>query len=209
MESTKKIKKGQIEDFISDATQTALDLKLDKSSTPSSVYTTDEDGLQVMKPLSEFGGGGSGSYTVIGKNVVDSAPVTGTTATTTVETFTIPANTFEVGDIIVFRARIIKTGTAGVVSHRYRINAQNIAFFQTSAGTNLFSEIERRLIVKASNKTQDVTSSTSLLTSNIQTGNFADLNIDWTINQDLELRFNLGNASDSAVVSYWELSRIR
>jgi hypothetical protein len=48
-----------------------------------------------------------------------------------------------------------------------------------------------------------------LLTSNIQTGNFADLNIDWTINQDLELRFNLGNASDSAVVSYWELSRIR
>lgn len=28
--------------------------KLDKSSTPSSVYTTDEDGLQVMKPISDF-----------------------------------------------------------------------------------------------------------------------------------------------------------
>jgi hypothetical protein len=55
MESTKKIKKGQIEDFISDATQTALDLKLDKSDTPSSVYATDEDGEQVMKPLSEIG----------------------------------------------------------------------------------------------------------------------------------------------------------
>ena len=34
-----------------------LDLKLDKSTTPSSVYTTDAAGLQVMKPLSEFGGG--------------------------------------------------------------------------------------------------------------------------------------------------------
>jgi hypothetical protein len=56
MESTKKIKKGQIEDFISDATQTALDLKLDKSSTPSSVYATDGAGAQVMKPLSELEG---------------------------------------------------------------------------------------------------------------------------------------------------------
>ena len=40
---------------ISTATQNALDLKLDKSTTPSSVYTTDAGGLQVMKPISEFG----------------------------------------------------------------------------------------------------------------------------------------------------------
>ena len=42
---------------ISTATQNALNLKLDKSTTPSSVYTTDAGGLQVMKPLSEFSGG--------------------------------------------------------------------------------------------------------------------------------------------------------
>lgn len=32
----------------------AINSKLDKSSTPSSVYTTDSGGLQVMKPISEF-----------------------------------------------------------------------------------------------------------------------------------------------------------
>ena len=35
--------------------QTALDSKHDKVTTPSSVYTTDAGGLQVMKPISEFG----------------------------------------------------------------------------------------------------------------------------------------------------------
>ena len=39
---------------ISTVTQNALNTKLDKSSTPSSVYTTDVQGLQVMKPISEF-----------------------------------------------------------------------------------------------------------------------------------------------------------
>jgi hypothetical protein len=48
---------GSITGILSEQTdlQTALDLKLDKSTTPSSVYATDEDGEQVMKPLSEIG----------------------------------------------------------------------------------------------------------------------------------------------------------
>ncbi len=54
MESTKKIKKGQIEDFISDSTQTALDNKLDIDTTPLSVYATDSLGNQEMKLLSDF-----------------------------------------------------------------------------------------------------------------------------------------------------------
>ena len=47
---------GDITGTLSDQTdlQNALDLKLDKVSTPSSVYTTDAGGLQVMKPLIEF-----------------------------------------------------------------------------------------------------------------------------------------------------------
>jgi len=40
-------------DFVEDVFS-SLDNKLDKSSTPSSVYTTDSEGLQVMKPISEF-----------------------------------------------------------------------------------------------------------------------------------------------------------
>ena len=47
---------GDITGNLSDQTdlQNALDSKLDKSTTPSSVYTTDAGGLQVMKPLIEF-----------------------------------------------------------------------------------------------------------------------------------------------------------
>ena len=40
-------------DFVEDVFD-SLDNKLDKSSTPSSVYATDAEGLQVMKPISEF-----------------------------------------------------------------------------------------------------------------------------------------------------------
>ena len=47
---------GSISGNLSDQTdlQSALDSKLDKSTTPSSVYATDAGGLQVMKPTSDF-----------------------------------------------------------------------------------------------------------------------------------------------------------
>jgi len=69
MESTKKIKKGQIEDFISDSTQTALDLKLSNNPTDYTDATTPLAGTEVALveqggtfkkvAVSEFGGGGS------------------------------------------------------------------------------------------------------------------------------------------------------
>jgi hypothetical protein len=152
---------------------------------------------------------GSGSYTVIGKNVVNSSAVTGTTAQTTVETFVIPANTFQVGDIGILRARIIKTGTNAVVNHRHRITTNLNFFFQTNNAVNIFSEIERRFVVKSATVTQEIGSSTSILNTSVQTTTINDVNIDWTVNQDLELRLNNGSTADSSVVSYWELSRIR
>ena len=56
MQSTKKIKKGQIEDFISDATQTALDSKLNKDTTAGveRAYIINADGSQGTKATSEF-----------------------------------------------------------------------------------------------------------------------------------------------------------
>jgi hypothetical protein len=185
-----------------EAVQEQLDLKLDKSSTPSSVYATDEDGEQVMKPLSEL----AGSYTVIGKNVVDSSPVTSTTANTTVETFVIPANTFQVGDVILFRQRNLKTGTAGALSSRSVIASWGFNGINQSA-TNLYGQYERTLVVKSNTDTQEL--NTFTFTSNIQTAGAVSYNIDWSLDQNLLIRLQLANASDSAIVSYWELSRIR
>ena len=62
----------------------ALDSKLDKSTTPSSVYTTDAGGLQVMKPLSEFSGvtsvtGDSVDNTNPLNPIINAIPLSGTT----------------------------------------------------------------------------------------------------------------------------------
>lgn len=67
MESTKKIKKGQIEDFVSDSTQSALDDKLDKNISTLTAVTlplldTDKlivnrDGVDYSVDKSELGGG--------------------------------------------------------------------------------------------------------------------------------------------------------
>ena len=54
MISSKKIKKGQIEDFISDATQTALDLKLSNNPTDYTDATTPLAGTEIA--LVEQGG---------------------------------------------------------------------------------------------------------------------------------------------------------
>ena len=64
--------------------QTALNSKLDKSTTPSSVYTTDAGGLQVMKPLSEFSGvtsvtGDSVDNTNPLNPIINAIPLSGTT----------------------------------------------------------------------------------------------------------------------------------
>lgn len=152
------------------------------------------------------------NYKVIAQNFTDSSPITGTTAITTIETFTIPANTFQAGDTIIFKARIIKTGTNAVVSHRHELgnegSAQIIMFAQTSSATHLYHQIERTIIVKSATVTEEI-GNQNVITSN---GGYASndrVNIDWTIPQDLSIGLNNYSASDSSIVSSWQLIRIR
>lgn len=152
-------------------------------------------------------------YKVIASNIVDSSAVTGTTAITTIETFTIQANTFQVGDRILFRARIIKTGTNGVFTHRHKLgndgSPQISVFFQTQSNTNLYSQVERLIIVKSATATEAIVETASASSSN--GGYLANdrVNIDWTIPQDLTIALNNNSASDSSLVSFWELIRLR
>jgi hypothetical protein len=180
-----------------------LSVKLDKSTTPSSVYTTDADGFQVMKPLSDLGS----SYTVIAKNAADSLPVTGTNAITTVETFVIPPNTFKPGDLVVVKMRSFKTGTAGALNARMTIGGW-AAQFQSSA-TNLHNSFERSAIIKSSVLTRELSQTTN---TPISSGSFSikfDMNIDWTVSQNLQIAVQNFNAADTTIIYYWELSRIR
>jgi hypothetical protein len=145
---------------------------------------------------------------IIAQNLTDSNPVTGTISNTTIETYTIPANTFEVGDTIILKSRLIKTGTNGVVSQRPTI-AEIEMFAQSSTATNLYHQIERQLIVKSETITEEI-----VLTSNAATSNGSFLsnqrkNIDWSLPQTLTLNIQNGHISDSSIISFWQLIRVR
>lgn len=173
-------------------------------SEKGSKLTSDEvDGnFQYLENENEKG------YKVIAQNLTDSAAVTGTTAITTVETFTIPANTFKVGDTIILVSRIIKTGTNGVVSHRHSIDGLAL-FAQTPLATNLYHQIERMLLIKSATITEEISSTSSANSSNNAYAANQRVNIDWTIPQTLTIALNNNSASDSSIVSSWQLIRLR
>lgn len=153
------------------------------------------------------------TYKVIAQNFTDSIAVTGTTDETTLETFEIPANTFQAGDTIIFKARIIKTGTNGVVSHRHSLGNDGFPqigiFAQSSAGNILYHQIERTIIVKSATVTEEILSTVNASASNGGYSLNDRVNIDWTIPQTLKIALNNNNTSDSSIVSFWQLIRIR
>lgn len=151
------------------------------------------------------------SYTVIAKNFVNSSPVTGTIIDTTVESFVIPANTFQVGDCVVFKCRTNKTGTNGGILHRHKIGLAAIFFTQTNTATSLMTQISRMMIIKSATDSEEIdnTANISPYSSEGQFPRKLTYNIDWTVAQTLDIVIRLSNALDSVVVSYWELSRIR
>lgn len=152
-------------------------------------------------------------YKIIAQNLTDSAAVTGTTAITTVETFTIPANTFKVGDTIILVARILKTGTNAVVSHRHNLGNNTFPqiniVYSSSLPTNLYHQIQRIIIVKSPTITEELIATASASTSNGSYLSNHRANIDWTIPQDLSIGLNNNSASDSSIVSSWQLIRLR
>ncbi|QHB38827.1 minor tail protein [Flavobacterium phage vB_FspS_hemulen6-1] len=165
-----------------------------------------QSGVTKKVAVSEIGGGAT--LKVIAQNLTDSVAVTGTTSNTTVETYTIPANTFIVGDTIILKSRVIKTGVNGVVSQRPNIAGIEM-FAQSSPATNLYHQIERQLIVKSETITEEI-----VLTSNASTSNGSFLsnqriNIDWSLPQTLTLNISNSHISDSSIVSFWQLLRIR
>ena len=152
-------------------------------------------------------GGEQQNYKVITKNVVDSSVVTGTTSYVTLYTFNIPANTFQVGDLIGIKMRSLKTGTLGAMNASAFIGSWNVVF--QSVATSRFNSFDRTAVIKSASVTEELTSTTNVaITAGAIVQNHL-MNIDWTISQTLNIRLQLFNSADSAVVSFFELYRIR
>jgi hypothetical protein len=96
---------GDITGDLSDQTdlQDALELKLDKSTTPSIIYATDSAGSQVEKPISEI----SSNLIHYKNHYFNLAQQTGTGSSVFVGGFlAIPANILQAGDMIKVKANL-------------------------------------------------------------------------------------------------------
>ena len=137
----------------------------------------------------------------------DGTAVTGTTANTLTDSILIPANSVAVGDVITFRNRVRKTGTAGLLSVRAYVNTTaviggaNVAI-SSNANTTRVSQMIRTLAVKTSTNTESFPIS-GIFTDDTQTGTVVvSSNIDWTIDQYLVISVQNTSAADSTISSF-------
>jgi hypothetical protein len=149
-------------------------------------------------------------------SVVDSTAVTGTTANTALRWVTIPAGTFQAGDIMSVTSRIRKTGAAGTAVSRFYQNtsqsltgANILGLYTLAPASILYQQFNRDLVIKSSTATEVVTTSSSLaIDETMATGAATQYNIDWSVTQYIGFYVQLTNASDSVVQSYYSIEKI-
>jgi hypothetical protein len=149
-------------------------------------------------------------------SVVDSTAVTGTTANTALRWVTIPAGTFEAGDIISVTSRIRKTGANGTAIQRfYQNTSQSLTganilgtYNLTPAGV-LYQQLNRDIVIKSATVTEVVPPSANIpLDETMVTGAATQYNIDWLIEQHIGFYVQLTSGSDSVVQSYYSIEKI-
>ena len=140
-------------------------------------------------------------------NVSDGTGVTGTTLNTLTQSILIPANSVEVGDIITVRARVRKTGVAGLLSIRSYINTSpsiggsNMSITSV-ANTSLFAQFSRNFAVKTTTNTEAFPIGSQYI-DDAQTGTVVvNANIDWTVDQYLIIAVQNTSAADTTRGSF-------
>jgi hypothetical protein len=114
-----------------------------------------------------------------------------------------------VGDIINIRVRMRKTGTAGTVIMRFYVNTSaaiggsTVGTSTTAGATTLYQQMTRVLAVKSATVTETLQGGGAATTDDVVfTGNVANNNIDWTIQQFFVVAIQNGNTGDSSVSSF-------
>lgn len=159
------------------------------------------------------GGGGGVSY----KTTTDQSAVTGVTTNVKVVSQLIPANTFAVGDIIQIKARVGKTGGAGIITLRVYVNSADsltspapilIITSATSTIAQTYNGIDRNALIKTATNTQTVQANASVQNDAV-VGNATQTNsnINWTIDQYIIFAIQNGSAADSSVLSYFQIQK--
>jgi hypothetical protein len=151
-------------------------------------------------------------------NNTDSATITGSTALTLLYSQLIPANTFAVNDVIRLSSRGLKTGVTSGSALNHYINTSNtisgatlLASYAPGATFRMLQN-DRKLYIK------NITGSTEVYTTTVSsyldfqpTGTqvFANIAIDWTVNQYIIFGGQLFFSTDSFKGLSYEIERIR
>ena len=142
----------------------------------------------------------------------DGTAITGTTASQATSSVLIPANTVAVGDVLNFKVRVRKTGTAGTVIIRVYFNTTAViggslvASSTTAAATSLFVQMSRTFAVKTTTNTESYPSGVGATIDEGVTGTAVTAsNIDWTVAQYLVIAIQNSNATDSSRSSFVHL----
>jgi hypothetical protein len=148
-------------------------------------------------------------------NTNDQTAVTGTTANTRVASQLIPANTVATGKTIEVKARVGKTGTAGLVTIRVYANTADsisspaptlLMTSATTANAQNYNGIDRIAVVKSATQTNTPTTTTSIQNDAL-IGNapLVNSNIDWTVDQYIIFAVQNGASGDSSLFSYFKI----
>lgn len=142
------------------------------------------------------------------KNIVktsDSSPVNAN-VNTLLDSILIPANTVAAGDILEFKTRVRKVGTAGTMIQRYYIGTQSSVTGTNLVGTSLTAvattvtfTMQRTIVVKSPTQSEFFGVSNTLNTDDGQasTISVSTANIDWTQNQFFIVGIQPSSAADT------------
>lgn len=151
-------------------------------------------------------------------NNTDSAVVSGSTALTLIYSQLIPANTFAAGDIVRISWRGQKTNFNGSNFAFIYINTGSVVSGATLLGSwsttanPRMEQMDRKLYIKnATTNTEvyNVTANSAGEYTNTSTSAFANIAINWTVNQYIIAANSLGSALDTFKGSSYEIERIR
>jgi hypothetical protein len=152
---------------------------------------------------------------ILYKDLNNQTAVTGNTNNNKVVSVLIPANTITVGAIVEIKARVGKTGGAGITTLRVYANTADsivtpaptlIITSATASIGQVYNGMDRSAIVKSATVTQTAQANASIQTdASVGNATLTNSNIDWTVNQYLIFAIQNGANGDSTVLSYYQI----
>jgi hypothetical protein len=190
---------------VTSAIQTQINGKFTTPSGTTSQYVRGDGSLATFPSLP-----------LLYKDLNNQAAVTGNTNNNKVVSVLIPANTITVGSIVDIKARVGKTGGAGITTLRVYANTADsivtpaptlIITSATASIGQVYNGMDRSAIVKSATVTQTAQANASIQTdASVGNATLTNSNIDWTAAQYLIFAIQNGANGDSTVLSYYEIT---